>query len=51
MEEYIEKLKKRRTEDNYNYSDEDFEKYREYIKDCFESIYKCLEFMYFAKKE
>ena len=54
MEEYTEKLKQRRTEDNYKYSDEDFEKYKDYIKDCFESnlsVYKCLEFMYFCEKD
>ena len=52
--EYIERLKERRTEDNYKYSDEDFEKYKEYITDCWLtnlSVYKCLEFMYFAEEE
>lgn len=54
LAEYIERLKERRTEDNYKYSDEDFERYDEYIKDCWKgnmSVYKCLEFMYFAEKE
>ena len=53
-ENYLKRLKDRRTEDNYKYSDEDFEKYDEYIKDCWKgnmSVYKCLEFMYFAEKE
>ena len=53
-ENYLKRLKERRTEDNYKYSDEDFEKYDEYIKDCWKgnlSVYKCLEFMYFAEKE
>lgn len=52
--EYTERLKERRTEDNYKYSDEDFEKYKEYVEDCHTqnlSVYKCLEFMYFAEKE
>ena len=47
---YIERLKERRTEDGYRYTDEDFEKYKEYIRDCWLtnlSVYKCLEFMYF----
>lgn len=54
FDEYLIRLKDRRTEDNYKYTDEDFEKYDEYIKDCWEgnmSVYKCLEFMYFAEKE
>ncbi len=51
FESYLERLKERRTEDNYKYSDEDFEDKIDYIKDCWEtnlSVYKCLEFMYFA---
>jgi hypothetical protein len=54
LTEYIERLKERRTEDNYKYSDEDFEKYKEYVEDCYTqnlSVYKCLEFMYFTEKE
>jgi hypothetical protein len=51
---YLEALKARRTEDNYNYSDEDFEKHIEYIRTCFKndlSVYKCLEFMYYDTNE
>ena len=50
FEDYLKRLKARRTEDGYKYTDEDFEKYIDYIKDCFRtslSVYKCLEFMYF----
>ena len=50
FEDYLKRLKDRRTEYGYKYTDEDFEKYIEYIKDCFKtnlSVYKCLEFMYF----
>jgi len=50
FEDYLKRLKARRTEDGYIYTDEDFEKYNDYIKDCFKtnlSVYKCLEFMYF----
>lgn len=50
FENYLERLKQRRTEDEYNYTDEDFEKYKDYIRDCWLtnlSVYKCLEFMYF----
>ena len=46
---YLEALKARRTEDNYNYTDDDFEQYNEYIRKCFKndlSVYKCLEFMW-----
>lgn len=46
---YLEALKVRRTEDNYNYTDDDFEQYNEYIRKCFKnglSVYKCLEFMW-----
>ena len=52
--EYLQRLKKRRTEDDYKYTDEDFIKYQLYIKDCWLtnlSVYKCLEFMYFAERE
>jgi hypothetical protein len=50
FEDYLKRLKARRTEDGYKYTDEDFEKYIDYIKDCCKtnlSLYKCLEFMYF----
>ncbi len=50
FESYLIRLKQRRTEDGYRYTDEDFEKYNDYIKNCWEtnlSVYKCLEFMYF----
>ena len=50
FESYLERLKAKRTEDSYNYTDEDFEKYKDYIRDCWLtnfSVYKCLEFMYF----
>lgn len=54
FEEYLQDLKTRRTEDNYSYSDEDFEKYKDYINNCYEtnlSIYKCLELMWFNTEE
>jgi hypothetical protein len=54
FELYLQWLKKRRTEDNYEYTDEDFEKYNDYIKNCFKnnlSVYKCLEFMWFETEE
>jgi hypothetical protein len=54
FEEYLQRLKDRRTEDDYKYTDEDFSKYEEYIRDCWLtnlSVYKCLEFMYFAEEE
>lgn len=54
FDEYSQRLKDRRTEDNYKYTDKDFESYNDYIMDCWRcgmSVYKCLEFMYFAKKE
>ena len=50
FESYLQRLKDRRTEDDYKYTDEDFEKYKDYIRDCWLtnlSVYKCLEFMYF----
>ena len=31
FENYLERLKKRRSEDGYKYTDADFEKYKEYI--------------------
>ena len=55
FDEYLIRLKDRRTEDNYNYyTDEELELYNDYIMDCWRcgmSVYKCLEFMYFAEKE
>jgi len=54
FDQYLQRLKDRRTEDNYKYTDEDFKKYIYYIFDCYEkdlSVYKCLEFMYFAERE
>lgn len=54
FEEYLQRLKDRRTEDNYKYTDEDFENYIHHIFDCYEkniSVYKCLEFMYFIERE
>ena len=54
FEDYLQRLKDRRTEDDYKYTDEDFEKYKEYISDCCKSgmsVYKCLELMYFAEKD
>lgn len=54
FEDYLQRLKDRRTEDNYKYTDEDFKNHIYYIFDCYEkdlSVYKCLEFMYFAEKE
>jgi hypothetical protein len=54
LEQYLQRLKDRRTEDDYKYTDEDFEKYKQYISDCCKSgmsVYKCLEFMYFAEKD
>jgi hypothetical protein len=54
FEQYLQRLKDRRTEDSYEYTDEDFIKYEEYITDCWLtnlSVYKCLEFMYFAERE
>ena len=54
FDEYLQRLKDRRTEDDYKYSDEDFNDYIYHILDCYEkniSVYKCLEFMYFMKRE
>jgi len=53
FESYLERLKERRTEDGYRYTDEDFKKHKDYIKGCYNtnlSVYKCLEFMYFENK-
>jgi hypothetical protein len=54
FEEYLQRLKDRRTEDDYKYTDEDFKNYIYHIFDCYEknvSVYKCLEFMYFMERE
>lgn len=54
FEDYLQRLKDRRTEDNYKYTDKDFKDYIHYIFNCYEanlSVYKCLEFMYFAEKD
>ena len=54
FEDYLQRLKDRRTEDIYPYTDYDLEKYRDYIFDCYTtnlSVYKCLEWMYFVEKE
>lgn len=54
FKEYLVLLKQRRDEDGYKYTDEDFETYKDYIKNCAKtglSIYKCLEFMWFATEE
>lgn len=50
FENYLIRLKQRRTEDSYEYTDEDFEKHIDYIQNCYKtdlSVYKCLEFMWF----
>jgi hypothetical protein len=54
FEQYLQRLKDRRTEDSYEYTDEDFIKYDKYIRDCYKtnlSVYKCLEFMWFETEE
>jgi hypothetical protein len=54
FDNYIFRLKARRNEDNYTYTDDDFIKYESYIRRCFEnnlSSYKCLEFMYYETLE
>lgn len=48
FEEYLVRLKKRRTDDGYRYTDNDFEKCNTYIMDCWVkniSPYICLEQM------
>ena len=50
FEEYFLAVKNRRTEDNYDYTDADLEKYRYYFEDCWKSElspYKSLEFLWF----
>lgn len=54
FEDYLNRLKDRRDEDDYKYTDEDFELHKDYIKNCCKtglSVYKCLEFMWFATEE
>jgi hypothetical protein len=54
FEQYLQRLKDRRTEDDYKYTDEDFEEYRDYIVGCWQnnlSVYKCLELMWFTTEE
>lgn len=54
FDQYLQRLKDRRTEDNYKYTDEDFKNYIHHIFDCYEknmSVYKCLEFMHFIERE
>ena len=54
FEEYLQRLKDRRNEDNYGYTDEDFIRYEYYIRNCYDdnlSVYKCLEFMWFQTEE
>lgn len=54
FEQYLQRLKDRRTEDDYQYTDKDFESVYDYIRNCYNtnlSAYKCLEFMYYAQKE
>ena len=50
FEEYFLAVKNRRDEDNYDYTDEDLEKYKYYFEDCWKSnlsVYKSLEFLWF----
>ena len=50
FEDYLQRLKDRRTEDGYEYTDEDFDKYKEYVKNCYKtnlSVYKCLDYFYY----
>ena len=49
FKDYLKRLKDRRNQDGYEYTNEDFENQIDYIKNCWEndlSVYKCLEFMY-----
>tara|TARA_R110000782_G_C14594152_1_gene390128 strand:+ start:112 stop:297 length:186 start_codon:yes stop_codon:yes gene_type:complete len=50
LKSYIEQIKSFRTAEGYDYTDEDFEKHKNYIIECYNSglsSYKCLEIMYF----
>lgn len=54
FEDYLNRLKDRRYEDGYGHTNEDFETYKDYIKNCCKtglSVYKCLEFMWFKTKD
>ena len=50
FEEYFLGVKELRTENNYDYTNEELEKYSGYFKDCYKnelSPYKSLEFLWF----
>jgi len=50
FEEYFLGVKELRTENNYDYTDKELEKYSGYFKDCYKrnlSVYKALEFLWF----
>ena len=52
FDNYLLRLKQRRTEDGYEYTDMDLHLHIDYIKKCYEnglSVYKCLEFMFYEK--
>jgi hypothetical protein len=54
INDYLSRLKERRDLDGYKYTNEDFETYKDYINNCCKtglSVYKCLEFMWFATEE
>jgi hypothetical protein len=54
LENYIIRLKQRRDEDNYSYTNDDFIRNKRYIKNCYKkdlSVYKCLEFMFFENNK
>lgn len=50
LKTYLNELKEIRDNENYIYTNEDFKKLENYIRECWLtnlSPYKCLEFMYF----
>jgi len=50
FKQYLWEVKYIRDNENYSYTDEDFETHKNYIRECWLtdlSAYKCLEFMYF----
>ena len=50
FESYFSAVKELRTENNYDYTNEELEKYSSYFKDCYKSnlsVYKSLEFLWF----
>lgn len=52
--DYFLALKQRRDEDEYIYTDEDLDKYIDWIKTCFDnnmSCYLCLEMIWFETEE